>query len=154
MSKQSLQSLQLLFWEESEVFVLELGGCVQDRGRCKLHEAQICTAGSFLQLQNGHVVDGARAKNVSWDKECLLRASGWPVTTHIDPINPNLPLGRKEETTEFTIALVKNQEKSLRRYMKKDAITLLRPKGWSVTFCTAKLKKKKSCIFFCIFIYW
>lgn len=70
---------------------------------CKLHIAQVQAAGRLLQLQNGHIVGRTGAENVSRDKERLLRASGWPVTTHIDPINPNLPLGRKPARTLFTL---------------------------------------------------
>lgn len=85
------------------MFVLKLDSCVQDRGRCKLHIKQIGAAGSLLQLQDGHIVRRTGAENVSRDKEGLLRASGWPVTTHVDPINPNLPLGRKRARGEFTL---------------------------------------------------
>lgn len=105
-SEQSSKSLQTLFWEVFEVFVFELDSCVQDRGRRKLHVTQIRAAGSLLQLQDGHIVGRTRAENVGRDKECLLRASGWPVTTYIDLVNPNLPLGRKKSKKIIYITLV------------------------------------------------
>lgn len=74
------------------LIIIKTNCCVQEGGSGELHIAGPRAAGSPLKLQNSHIVGHSCAEDVCRNKKCHLRASGWPVTTHIETVDPNLSL--------------------------------------------------------------
>lgn len=72
-------------------------GCIDIRCVYKFYLTLLGAARRMLQLQHCHVVWCRSNKDIPWDKEGQLRASGRPVATKVEAIDPNLPLVRQKE---------------------------------------------------------
>lgn len=74
------------------LIIIKPNCCVQEGGSSELHIAGPRAAGSPLKFQNSHIVGHSCAEDVCRNKKCHLRASGWPVTTHVETVDPYLSL--------------------------------------------------------------
>lgn len=83
------------------LFVDSLDRCIQDGGGSELHITRFRAAGSLLQLQDSHIVGCSCAEDVGRDKKCHLRASGWPVTSQVESVDPDLSLNEKQTNKQI-----------------------------------------------------
>lgn len=64
-----------------------------------VHKKNPQVSWSSFQLQHRDVVGQGGAKQGSGDKHSLLRPSGWPVSSQVHTINPNLTLMREKQSS-------------------------------------------------------
>lgn len=63
-----------------------------------VHKKNPQVSWSSFQLQHRDVVGQGGAKQGSGDIDSLLRPSGWPVSSQVHTINPNLTLMKEKQT--------------------------------------------------------